>query len=181
MGKGAGPDRPWPLRLCGPFILTFSSSPASHLSSGERGQTRQKKISFAVNQTGPRAGISCCISPQPTLVHKQPTHQAGVSLPTLLGPEQARPEPRMGPGAWVPPSQGTYFLRFPPNPRPSGEGLRQVRLPGGPAQGHPDTAPGDAQEPRGLQSTRGRALTSLQVAVRSSPLSASAPAPSTHP
>lgn len=86
-------------------------------------------------------GISCWISPQPTLDHKQPTHQAGTSLPTLLGPEQARPEPRMGPGAWVPPSQGTYFLRFLPNPPFPGEGLRQVRLPGGPAQGHRDTAP----------------------------------------
>ena len=87
----------------------------------------------------------------------------------------------MGPGARVPLSQGTYFLRFSPTPRPSGEGLRQVRLPGGPAQGHPDTAPGDAQQTRRLQSTRGRALTSLQVAVRSSLLSASAPAASTHP
>lgn len=166
--------------LCRPFILTFSSSLPPPISAVGKGGRQDRKYLHCKPDRTEGVASAAVFLPQPTLVHKQPTHQAGISLPTLLGPNKPGQSLGWDLGAWVPPSHGTYFLRF-PHPRPSGEGLRQVRLPGGPAQGHPDTAPGDAQESRRLQSTRGRTLTSLQVAVRSSPRPPLRPPPARTP
>lgn len=110
---------------------TFSSLPPPISAVGKGGRQDRKYLHCKPDRT---EGHQLLYFSQPTLVHKQPTHQAGISLPTLLGPNKPGQSLGwdLGPGSHLP--TAPIFCVFPPHPRPRVKASARS-VPRGPSSG----------------------------------------------